>query len=94
MSRLPYEQTVNNNSEIVDYINFVKNRVPINGNIVRVELKKDLTLNKVYKYMEQVWPNKVEEDLKEYFKKIEKLSIKIDIIMWGFKRIISSKLKK
>jgi len=54
----------------------------------------DPILSKVFLYINSGWPNKVDEEIKPYFQRQNKLSIENNAIMWGYRIIIPRKIRQ
>lgn len=78
----------------IDYLNFmVEDKLPMESKQIRIETRKDPILSKVFAYVRDGWPNKVEETLKPYVTRSHELSIDQDILLWGYRVIIPEKFK-
>jgi len=94
LSRLPRHSKVNE-PKIKDYFHFITaERTPINAAQIRIEMRKDKNLSKVYLYVRDGWPTSVSEKMKVYASKANEISIENNILMWGYRVIIPSKFRK
>jgi len=57
-------------------------------------MRKDKILSKIYLYVRDGWPASVSEEMRVYASKANKISIKNNILMWGYRVIIPSKFRK
>jgi hypothetical protein len=67
LSRLLLEIKSDENDNEVDYINFVEGMIPLDLLKIKIEIRKDTILSKVYSWIEDGWPEKVELEYKDYF---------------------------
>ena len=78
-----------------DYFNFIiEDRLPIDSKQIRKEIRTDVMLSKVFGYVRNGWPSKVDENLKPYFVRSHALSIEQDLLMWVYRVIIPLKFRK
>lgn len=78
-------------TDIEDYVIsrlYIINEFKINTTYVVEVLSKDKTLYKVYNYVLQGWPRKVENDIEYYFKLKDSLSTQDDCLFFGDKIVI------
>lgn len=91
LSRMPLKITEHVEDEL-DYFNFlVEDNIPVSSSDIKKEIRSNVTLSTVYRYVRDGWPGEVSDELKPYARKAVELSIDNDIIMWGYRVIIPSK---
>ncbi|KAG8323166.1 hypothetical protein J6590_108572 [Homalodisca vitripennis] len=75
----------------------LESSVPLTFENVQTETLKDPILCKVIGYVRHGWPNSIPGDDKEllpYFARREELSIVNNILVWGYKVVVPSKMRK
>ncbi|KAF2890216.1 hypothetical protein ILUMI_15957 [Ignelater luminosus] len=93
LSRLPLKSQ---EQEIVqlDYIDLVQESIPLSADLIRTEIRNDVFLSKVFNYSLHGWPETIEdESLKPYFRRRIEIYVDQGLIMWGYRVIISEKLR-
>ena len=50
--------------------------------------QRDVTLGKVYRYVQDVWPSQVTEEVKPYRRQLTELTIEGGCVMWGIRVVI------
>ena len=66
---------------------------PVTAKEVAIYTNRDSMLSKVINYINHGWPNKIEEQLKPYFRHKSKFSAENSYILWGSRVIIPMQLR-
>ncbi|XP_059201274.1 uncharacterized protein K02A2.6-like [Centropristis striata] len=69
-------------------------RAPLKATSVAQMTRTDSELARVYKYVMEGWPDKVEDTLKVFFTKRSELSTEQGCVLWGTRVIVPSKMRK
>ncbi|XP_014215683.1 uncharacterized protein K02A2.6-like [Copidosoma floridanum] len=96
LSRLPPPETGKVESDF-DYLNyFALNDLPIQMEDIRKKTKKYPILGKVYSYSESNWPSKTDlnHELEPFVNRRTEISIDLGVILWGYRIVIPSKLRR
>ncbi|KAG5882154.1 hypothetical protein JTB14_006737 [Gonioctena quinquepunctata] len=73
-----------------DYLDFlIEDRIPIKSDDIIKELRTDIILSEVYKYLQDGLPEIVFDKLKFYFRRMSELSIDNRLLMMGLKNLDS-----
>ena len=95
LSRLPLGIDNKSIETETDYFNFIiEDRLPIDSQHIRKEIRFNFMFSKIFGYVRNGWPSKVDENLKPYFVRSLELSIEQDLLMWGYQVIIPLKFRK
>ncbi|XP_008190241.1 uncharacterized protein K02A2.6-like [Acyrthosiphon pisum] len=93
LSRLPLKIKSDENDNEYSYIDFVEGMIPLDVLKIKIETRKNTILSKVYSWIEEGWPEKVDLEYKGYFIRKSELNIEKGVIMWGYRVIIPNKLR-
>jgi len=93
LSRLPLEIKSDESDNEYSYIDFVEGMIPLDLLKIKTETRKDKIIIKVYSWIEEGWPEKVEFEYKGYFIRKSELNIEKGVIMWCYRVIIPDKLR-
>lgn len=89
------------NSDIDDeytYLNFINVSSPsaINSELVKGELSTDPILSKIFEFVKNGWPTKVNDEdneLKPFFTRSSEITIENGVLLWGHRVLIPSSLR-
>ncbi|KAK2575241.1 hypothetical protein KPH14_012756 [Odynerus spinipes] len=88
LSRLPIE-VQEGTDESKDYFNFIiEDKIPLQANQIRRELRRDPVLSKVYKFTLEGWPVTVQDEFKPYERRAKEISVENGLLLWGYRVII------
>ena len=68
--------------------------LPVHAADVARATCKDPVLSKVLLFMRRGWPDDMQETLKPYFRRCHELTMEGDILLWGMRVVIPSKLRE
>lgn len=99
LSRMPIDD---NNSESfsanqqITYLNFIENNATIKKEAIRLATAEDEILSEVVGYLRTKWPDKskISAEVQPYFQKASELTIENDILMWGYRVVVSLKCRE
>ena len=85
--------TISQSNCEADYFNFfIKDKLPVDAKSIRIETRKDSILSKVYDFVRNGRPKKVdgrpEKDLQPYFIRSHEISIEQELLLWGYRVLI------
>lgn len=81
--------------ETYTYLNYVETgELPINVEQVRSATEQDDLLNKIKTYLKQCWPQTVAEEEKPFFRRKPELHLEDGIVMWEYRVVIPTCLRK
>lgn len=93
-SRIPLQTTENSETEL-DYFNFlVEDNIPVSSSDIKKEIRANVLLSTVYRYVRDGWPIDIPSELKPFSRRSLELSIDNDILMWGYRVIIPPKFRE
>lgn len=98
LSRFPVDEPVAEEAKEANYLNFIatrKNKV-VDANAIRIESRRDLIISKVMECVRYEWSDSLtkDENYIPFASKRNELSIEQDVLMWGYRVIIPSKLRQ
>lgn len=97
LSRLPLRNNMVVSCDDYNYLKFIQTTCfPISSKSVSSETRKDEILSKVVYYTLYGWPNgePMSDCLKSYFLKRNELSVEDNCVLWGYRIVIPSSLRK
>jgi hypothetical protein len=95
LSRMPQTGLVSTSPDEIAYTHFVEQFLPITNNEVRLATSKDSILSRVVIYVQTGWPNKcTEEQMKHFYNKRNELYVERGCLMWGYRMVIPTILRK
>lgn len=98
LSRLPTSGNFidEEESNTASYVNFIENASAINFSAVRAATAEDQCLSQVINFVKNGWPTQisVEDQLKPFKTRANELNIEHDLLLWGYRVIIPSALRK
>ncbi len=68
--------------------------LPVTSEQIRAATQKDPILSKVFRFVQNGWPNEVEESLKPFFQRSTEISTENGVLLWGIRVIIPVSLQK
>nr|XP_029711533.1 uncharacterized protein K02A2.6-like [Aedes albopictus] len=83
--------------EAVSFLNFVEveTRSLVERKQIIVESRRDKLLSRVAEYVKSGWPQMIqEEDLKVFHRKRDELSVEEGVLLWGYRIVVPTKLRK
>lgn len=79
----------------VTYLHYVLESIPVKNEDIKKATSKDSTLVKVVMYITSGWPTRCEDDdLKPYFLRRNELYVEGGCVLWGYRVIIPTNLRK
>ena len=93
LSRFPEETVCETLEQAVNYFSYVDN-LPVTSADVKSATAKDPVLCKVLRYVMFGWPNKSEEDIEDYYRRRNELSVEQGCLLWGVRVIIPQSLRQ
>lgn len=96
LSRLPIIDKMSIFSEDFQGINYIEEELKIvTAKIIAKEMRKDKTLSKIIKYVQNDWPlrESLTENEQKYYAKQHELYIEKDCLLWGYRVIVPNSLK-
>ena len=95
LSRLPLPSTGSaSDSEAITMFNCGQVQVlPVTVQDIQRATRRDVTLGKVYKYVQQGWPKQVSEELLMYSDRQTELSTENGCLLWGIRVVIPKSLQ-
>lgn len=89
LSRLPVTEKCAEEPPEQTYLHFAANAMLLDNETVRRETAKDPILSRVYGYIENGWPQKVEiKQLDPYVARRNELYVEIGCVMWGHRLVV------
>lgn len=95
LSRLPHREKREGKTKEITYVNFVERFLPVTNSDVCKATSKDPTLSRLMTYIQSGWPLAGgEESMKPYFQRRNELYVENGCIMWGYRMVIPTTLRK
>ncbi|XP_062704036.1 uncharacterized protein K02A2.6-like [Aedes albopictus] len=79
------------------FLNFLEmeTRSPVERKQLVVESRRDKVVSHVVEYLKSGWPTNIpDEEIKKYYSKREELSVEEGVLLWGYRIIVPTKLRK
>lgn len=92
LSQLSLPSTEEEDSNI-EYLHFLENKLSLEYLQIREATRTDPLLNRVITFINDTWPSQIEENLKPYHIRQNKLSTDQGILMWGYKVVLPEKVR-
>lgn len=98
LSRFPMRcEDDDNDEDGVSFLNFieVETRSLVERKQIIVESRRDKLISRVVEYVQSEWPRMVQEDeLKIFYQKRDELSVEEGVLLWGYRIVVPTKLRK
>ncbi|XP_037929719.1 uncharacterized protein K02A2.6-like [Teleopsis dalmanni] len=92
LSRLPLQEDTNEDDDSINIFNLIGD-LPIKIDDIKNEMSKDVALLKTYKYVKNGWPEKIDNNLKKYFKIRISLATEDKCVFYGERIVIPESLR-
>ncbi|KAK9695783.1 RNase H-like domain found in reverse transcriptase [Popillia japonica] len=95
LSRLPLLNTNSDNESDYSHMFYLQENLPIDHKQMKLETRNDPILNQVLGYCLHGWPDKenLAREVLPYYNKLEQLHVELGCVFWGYRIIISAKLR-